>query len=231
MSFSKVILVTCELQYLLFNYIVSLPLYVLAQGFWNIKSADVSSDPPNFIVESVLKKEEIGGKLYYLVKWKDYFETWEQAEDLNCPELILEYENRNNPKQLPKVDDMITKSVTTEPEKELKPEEKPMVSCYSKTMSKSKTSMGMLKDCLLKTLQIPEEVTKKPDRVIKSGFNFGLMPERILISYRKSTNGELCVLLKWKGVNRMELVPACLVNERCPDLIAEFYRTRPPWDR
>lgn len=47
-------------------------------------------------VEKVLDKKVVGGKVHYLLKWKNYPEsdsTWEAQEGLQCPELIEEFEN------------------------------------------------------------------------------------------------------------------------------------------
>lgn len=46
-------------------------------------------------VEKVVDKKSIGGKVHYLLKWKNYPDsenTWEAEEGLQCPELIEEFE-------------------------------------------------------------------------------------------------------------------------------------------
>lgn len=46
-------------------------------------------------VETIRNRKVVNGVLYYLLKWKGYGEkanTWEPVSNLNCPELILEYE-------------------------------------------------------------------------------------------------------------------------------------------
>ncbi len=48
-----------------------------------------------FIVEKVINKKVENGKIYYLLKWKHYPDsanTWEPVENLNCHDLVLEYE-------------------------------------------------------------------------------------------------------------------------------------------
>jgi len=47
-------------------------------------------------VEKVVDKKVVGGKVHYLLKWKNYPDsenTWEAEEGLQCPELIEEFEN------------------------------------------------------------------------------------------------------------------------------------------
>lgn len=48
-----------------------------------------------FVVEAILDKRKKGGKVEYLIKWKGYpreESTWEPQENLNCPELLKEFE-------------------------------------------------------------------------------------------------------------------------------------------
>lgn len=48
-----------------------------------------------FIVEKILKKKITGGKTYYFLKWSGYPDsenTWEPVDNLDCPELIEDFE-------------------------------------------------------------------------------------------------------------------------------------------
>jgi len=46
-------------------------------------------------VETIRNRKVINGEIYYLLKWKGYeekYNTWEPVSNLNCPDLIKEYE-------------------------------------------------------------------------------------------------------------------------------------------
>ena len=143
-----------------------------------------------FSVEKVLDKR-IGknGKVEYLLRWKGYGDddnTWEPKENLDCQELIVDFEKNYGQKKV------------------------------SKEVDRKRKSMA---DGEPKAKRAPGERQR--------GFDRGLDPERIIGA--TDSSGELMFLIKWRGSDEADLVPAREANVKCPQTVIKFYEERLTW--
>lgn len=157
----------------------------------------MGEEEEEFSVETILDKRTRHGKTEYYLKWKGYDDTentWEPLENLDCPDLIQEFEENYQKKQ----------------EAKGKKDDDP----------KRKRSSASSVD-----LPVPK---KSKDRVsVNKGFERGLEPDKIIGA--TETNGELRFLIKWKGSDETDTVLAKEANQKCPQIVIDFYEERLTW--
>uniref|UniRef100_A0A6M2DRP7 Heterochromatin protein 1 n=1 Tax=Xenopsylla cheopis TaxID=163159 RepID=A0A6M2DRP7_XENCH len=158
-----------------------------------------------YTVEKVLDKRVRNGKTEYYLKWIGYDDsdnTWEPVEHLDCPELIQAYENAQKMKK----DEDDTEK------------EQPSTGRKRKQVDDKKSKDSDKKE--------PAE-KKKKDTENLVGFSRGLDPDKILGA--SDSSGQLMFLIKWKGCEEADLVPAKQANVRCPQHVIAFYEERLTW--
>jgi len=166
------------------------------------EAMEEDAEEEEYVVEKILDKRHRSGRVEYFLKWKGYSEednTWEPVENLDCPDLIAEYEEqRKKKKQENKAKDTPDVKGKTDPKK-------------------SDNKKG-----------IDEKKKKRSEDESKPrGFDRNLEPEKIIGA--TDASGELMFLIKWKDSEEADLVPAKLANVKCPQVVIKFYEERLTW--
>lgn len=188
---------------------------------------DAESEPEEeeYSVEEVLDRRDLkNGTVEYFLKWKGYTHadnTWEPEENLDCPDLIAAFEAKRKEEKASKAAAPSRKSRSKEDEKK-----KPLEDSETPPVAKKKKVEKVDK----------EERKKDDDKKVKrkvgdegkpQGFGRGLEPEKIIGA--TDSSGQLMFLMKWKGTDEADLVPANQANETCPQIVIKFYEERLTW--
>ncbi len=162
-------------------------------------------------VEKVEDKRVVKGKVEYFIKWKGYPEddnTWEPKEHLECDDLIKEFEDKRKQKE-------------KEKEKEAK---KRKDKDKDKDKDKAKTKK---EDPAAKVSKRKRSEDSSSSVALPRGFDRMLDPEKIIGA--TDSSGELMFLVKWKGSDEADLIPAREANVKCPQTVIRFYEDRLSW--
>ncbi|XP_061759286.1 chromobox protein homolog 5 [Nerophis ophidion] len=172
-----------------------------------------SSDEEEYVVEKVLDRRVVKGRVEFFLKWKGYSEkhnTWEPEKNLDCPELISEFMKTYK------------KSGTSTP---TSGGSKPSTAPAGRTKDSSGSKKRGSDD--------DEEGGSKPKKkkeeeiLVARGFEKGLEPEKIIGA--TDSCGDLMFLMKWKDSDEADLVLAKDANHKCPQIVIAFYEERLTW--
>ncbi|KAJ8254470.1 hypothetical protein COCON_G00210820 [Conger conger] len=159
----------------------------------------VEEEEEEYVVEKVLDRRVVKGRVEYLLKWKGFSDddnTWEPEDNLDCPDLIAEFLQSQKTAHEVEKKDTGAKRKSTESDTEVVGEE------------------GR-----------PKKRKDEPEK--PRGFARGLDPERIIGA--TDSSGELMFLMKWKNSDEADLVPAKEANVKCPQVVISFYEERLTW--
>jgi len=161
------------------------------------------AEEEEYIVEKILdKRKGKNGRIEYLLKWKGYGDednTWEPKDNLECGELIEEFE----------------KNHAAAAKNKKKPG--PAGPASSKGGKKKADSDD----------EAPQSAKKEKRDEQRNGFDRGLTPQSIIGA--TDSSGELMFLMRWKDTEEADLVPARIANLKCPQVVIKFYEERLSW--
>ncbi|XP_034392063.1 chromobox protein homolog 5 [Cyclopterus lumpus] len=185
-----------------------------------------SSDEEEYVVEKVLDRRVVKGRVEFFLKWKGYSEkhnTWEPEKNLGCPELISEfmktYKKSSSSGGSSTPSSGGSKSVTAS-------------SGRSKDSSSSKKRSSEDEEDEEEEEEEeggskPKKKKKEEDILVARGFERGLEPEKIIGA--TDSCGDLMFLMKWKDSDEADLVLAKEANHKCPQIVIAFYEERLTW--
>jgi len=167
-----------------------------------------------FVVERIVNHRFRNGRKEYLLAWKGYTEdenTWEPEQNLDCPDLIEEYEKRILQR---------SRHNMHEPSTALKRK-------TSLDQAPVHNKRGRPPNDSYASRNYPKQSTSSIHVDESSAFDRGLDPEKILGA--TDTTGELMLLVQWKGTSEADLVPSRVCNVKCPQVVIKFYEERLTW--
>ena len=165
-----------------------------------MSDAGSNSEVEEFEVEKIIEKRQKKGKTEYLIKWKGY-----DSIDDNTWEPVEHLDCQD------KILEFNTHS---------KKEQEKIVEEKKKGRDRRKSEITKKDE--------PEEKKKKENDIKPHGFSRGFKAERIIGATRDT--GELFFLIKWKGHEAADLVPAKEANTKIPQVVIKFYEERLDWE-
>lgn len=217
--------------------------------------SDTEEHEEEYSVEKIINKRVRNNKVEYYLKWKGYNDednTWEPEENLDCEELIKEFEDKlkraEKEKKLKEKGDRgsrkrtisnstIASGASSEaagPSKERK-KVSPPKSKNDKADKPDKNEKNDKNDKSDKhdtsdptTIDDEDDImSESRESVIPVNAHVNKVPEKIIGA--TDSSGQLMFLLKWKDIEEADLIPAKEANVMCPQIVIKFYEERLTW--
>jgi len=217
---------------------------------------DSDVDEDSFVVEKILdRRVHTNGRVEYLVKWKGFADsdnTWEMKEALvevaRSNAAIIAFDTLSHQKKMTTngnnddiksdnesihsadsgvngIKDMPLKDITREKSRQRGAKRGSNSSDnHKKTGNKPKKAKTSSEEIKQIEDKLSDELKSSADYRQRKGFDRNLEAEKICGA--TDCMGELMFLIKWKGVNSADLVPAKVANLRCPQVVIKFYETQ-----
>lgn len=193
-------------------------------------------DDEVFTVEKILDKRVTNGEVEYLLKWNGYTDdanSWEPEKNLYCEELIkafeLQFEHRE--KELKKIKEKPNRA------RKVKLSKFTVVNdaCHDASSSKicrkvsppkpkNKSSEKGIFKISVDNVNDEKATEDKEDNYL----NITDKAAEKIIGVTESVDG-LMFLVKWKGIEEANFVPAKKANIMCPQIVIEFYEKQLTW--
>ncbi|XP_046897184.1 chromobox protein homolog 3b isoform X2 [Hypomesus transpacificus] len=184
-----------------------------------------------FVVEKIIRRRVFDGRVEYFLKWKGFTDadnTWEPEDNLDCPELILEFlknlhlTGENEVENLQVLDpDIIPKQEADEQETEINPERK-----LSYSRHESTAFLQAYSEQRDSTQADSQQAGEQPSEASNT-LTTHLEPDCIIGSTDKQ--GQLMFLVKWKNSDEVALLSAREASARCPQVVVKFYEQKLSW--
>lgn len=187
------------------------------------EDSSVDLDDVNFAVERILDKRVRNGVNEYYLKWKGYPDednTWEPEGNLDCPDLIVEFERLKKKEEKAKREDKLLKKNEVKKKKE---DEKKREKCMP-----SSSSVAVKQELSDESARNTDQTLQNEIRTIQDfrprGFERHLLPKAIIGA--ASVDGEVYYLLTWHGTDEADLITAKVARAKCPNIVIDFHERK-----